>query len=587
MDAAIQTDSERLALIRSMDLLNAIDAPELDRIVQLVAHAFSMPIVLITLVNRDELVLICRTGLALDHTDRASSICTYTIEQRDVLEIEDLSKSARFARIPLVRNEPWIRYYAGAPLIAPAGCAIGTLCLIDYAPRRLHQEDRARLKAYAALVIDQLWLRRSIGRIEAVTGLPNRQQFQADMAALESATAQEATLLWIEVLNVQNMYVMAQSKGPRPLEMLIRQAADRAREAIPGGIELYHVGVTRFAAVLDEPMPLERDELLDRIVGRFREPFNAEGLEVRVTLRIGVVPFRHRQWHDVVRQGICALHDAIERDRSWCLYDEDYDARNQRRMQIASDALRGLEENQFRLVYQPRYDVREGGFRKVEALVRWHHPTLGELSPGEFVPLIESTALMPRLTDWVLERALAQLGQWRAAGMQVKSSINLSAADFLDGLLPQRLQSALQQHRIDPGLLELEVTEGAWLDPDRGAAAQLAEIRDWGVRVFIDDFGAGFCNFGYLNRLPIDGLKIDRALVSGVDADPARRAVARAIIQMAHAMRLVVVAEGVETDGELAAMRDEGCEEIQGYYLAPPLPAAALRLRLETGTGAV
>ncbi|WCE06259.1 EAL domain-containing protein [Pseudoxanthomonas sp. JBR18] len=573
MNAFPDVENDRLALIRSMDLLKSVNNPELERIADLASHAFSMPTVLISLVDRDEQIFLCRIGFEAERTDRSISVCTHAIQQRGVFEVDDLTLDARFKANPLVISGPRIRFYAGAPLITASGHAIGTICLIDYEPRTLTERDRQRLQAYAGLVVDQLSLRRLVGRVDAVTGRPNRQQFMADFAAPEVADQQQAALYLVEFIDVHSAHLLSQSRGMQPIESLIRQACQRIREALPQACELYHVAVARFAFVLPHGAEHPEQPVVQRLCGAFAAPMEADGLRLNASIRIGVAPFDRRPCHDVLRRAICAMQEAIERDRPYSRYDPDYDASKQRALGIAIDADRALVQGEFHLVYQPRYNVRQGTFGKAEVLLRWRHPTLGELSPGEFIPLLQKTAVMPRITDWVIEQALAQLAKWRQRGLEMGISINVTAADVTDGALAARLQQTLARHQLPPAVIELEITEGEWLKPGGSAAIQLAALRASGVCVSLDDFGAGFCNFGYLPRLPIDGLKIDRALVSNAHADPVLGGVAQAILRLAHVMGLNVVAEGVETPDERRFFEREGCDEIQGYLFSRPLPA--------------
>jgi EAL domain-containing protein (putative c-di-GMP-specific phosphodiesterase class I) len=225
---------------------------------------------------------------------------------------------------------------------------------------------------------------------------------------------------------------------------------------------------------------------------------------------------------------------------------------------------------QLSLVYQPRIDVKTGSCVSAEALLRWHHPSLGSISPSEFIPLVEQTALARPVTDFVLETALAQAAAWKSEGFELGISINVFAANLEEEDFAWRLREALDRHGVSPSMVELEFTEGALIRRRARVLEQLIDIRAVGVTCAIDDFGTGYSSFAYLQNIPADVIKIDRSFMGGLERERDQKLV-RAMITMSHELNYRVVAEGVETQEAYEFLAKSGCDEIQGYLISRPL----------------
>jgi EAL domain-containing protein (putative c-di-GMP-specific phosphodiesterase class I) len=233
---------------------------------------------------------------------------------------------------------------------------------------------------------------------------------------------------------------------------------------------------------------------------------------------------------------------------------------------------RAIERQEFVLQYQPRISMRDGHMVGVEALVRWRHPELGLLSPARFIPLAEESGLINELDLWVLREACTCAAAWRAQGLfSGRVSVNLSARQFQQPGLAARVRSALEDSGLAPAGLELEITESTVMHDTEDAADVLRSLRELGVTVSIDDFGTGYSSLSYLKRFPLDVLKIDRAFVRDMEGDATGAAIIRAIITLAHSLGLSAVAEGVETAEQVAFLKENGCDEIQGYYFSRPV----------------
>jgi EAL domain-containing protein (putative c-di-GMP-specific phosphodiesterase class I) len=247
------------------------------------------------------------------------------------------------------------------------------------------------------------------------------------------------------------------------------------------------------------------------------------------------------------------------------------------RLELESDLSRALERGEFLLHYQPKVEIATGLITGTEALLRWKHPLRGLVPPMDFIPLAEETGLIVPIGEWVLATACAQNKAWQDQGLTMLGiAVNLSPRQFADPMLVAKLTRIIQSSGLDPSSLELEITESVVMSHGECAVTILEEIKSIGVQISIDDFGTGYSSLAYLKRFPIDTVKVDRSFIRDIPADSGDMKIAKAIIAMAHALRLKVVAEGVETAEQLKFLRAELCDEVQGYFLCRPLPESEL-----------
>jgi len=239
------------------------------------------------------------------------------------------------------------------------------------------------------------------------------------------------------------------------------------------------------------------------------------------------------------------------------------------------------------LNYQPKLDLAENQVTSVEALVRWDHPVRGFVPPAEFIPFAEQTGYISEITRWVIARAVEQCGRWHAEGSRIRVGVNVSARDLRQGdALVQHVGRSLSAAKLPPEMLCLEITESGLMDDPRSAQATLQRLRGLGIATSIDDYGTGYSSLAYIKQLAVNELKIDRAFVAGMEADGRNAAIVRSTIELGHNLGLTVVAEGVETDHELAQLRRFGCDLAQGYHLGKPMSAEALVRWLAASGGA-
>ena len=415
-----------------------------------------------------------------------------------------------------------------------------------------------------------------------LTGLPNRHHFQ-ELLAREIERARSAStpgsLLFIDLDHFKEIN---DSLGHHLGDMLLVQAAERIRQSLRSGDTLSRFGGDEFAVVLPELCDNSViSELALKIITRLSEPFLPAGQECFVSASVGVAIFPDDALDvaDLVKRADQAMYAAKGAGRGRvAFFTKAMQDTSELRARIGRDLHRARRENQLELNYQPIVNMNSGEIRKVEALLRWKHPLLGDVSPANFIPIAEETGTIHEIGEWVAERAVQQLARWQSAvdpGFQV--SINLSPVQILHGGRPQlSLIESLQRAGVGRGGVVIEITEGVLINKDADVAFTLRQFRDAGAQLAIDDFGTGYSALSYLRRFDIDYLKIDRSFVSNLTIEGHDLALCEAIVVMAHKLGIQVVAEGVETAQQQHLLRQIGCDFAQGFYFARPMRAESV-----------
>jgi diguanylate cyclase (GGDEF)-like protein len=361
---------------------------------------------------------------------------------------------------------------------------------------------------------------------------------------------------------------------------LLQQVAGRLLHCVRVRDVVGRLGGDEYALILPA---LERPEhagsVAAKILESFAQPFEIGGRELFVTPSIGITlfPADGAEAGELLRNADAAMYRAKEEGRNTYRY---YTAQMNRlaaeKLELEGLLRRALERGELLLHYQPKLDLASGRVSGLEALLRWQRPGVGLVAPGEFIPLLEETGLIVPVGDWVVAEACRQLKAWQAEGAPpVPIAVNLSARQFREKDLAERIARAARAHQVAPGGLELEITESALMSHDADVVAALGALRAAGMRIALDDFGTGYSSLSYLKRFPIDAVKIDRSFVSGVLSDANDAAIALAVIGIGRSLGLRVIAEGVETEAQLEFLRANRCDEIQGYQFARPMDAAA------------
>lgn len=445
------------------------------------------------------------------------------------------------------------------------------------------------------LSLVQAQLRRSAKRIEArrqleaeaqklrefdsITGLPNRSHFLGRIVREQSDGGGHA----LASIALGQLPVLRQSLGQAPADTVMREAANRlldsARQHLGSEVLLARSGEHRFALSLRGEQDEARIEArLREVLAPLAEPMEAGGRRLFLDASVGVaVSPRDGDSPEVLLDHAETAEPATAPGGTVAFYSAENSAARGRKVRLLQDLRIALERGELSLAYQPQVALAGERLVGFEALLRWHHPELGQVAPAEFVPLAEESGLVLSIGSWVLAEAVRQLGEWQAEGLAVpRVAVNLSPRQFEDPGLLEGVRAVLAGSGLPPGALELEVTESAaLLDPER-AIDLMARLREMGVALALDDFGTGYSNLSQLKRLPVDVLKIDQLFVRQIVCDPGDAAIVSAVVTLAHGFGLKVVAEGVEGQAQVIKLAQLGCDICQGYHYGAPIAANAV-----------
>jgi diguanylate cyclase (GGDEF)-like protein len=408
---------------------------------------------------------------------------------------------------------------------------------------------------------------------DTLTQLPNRSLFLRRVRTAVKASRRRPSV--IAMFDLDRFKDVNDSLGHHNGDLLLGELARRLAAHTRPGDTIARLGGDEFGVVLNDVDATEAVSALNRLRAVVGEEVEVNGLPLSVEASVGyvVAPDDGPTVDELLQRADVAMYVAKDAHIGICRYDPEHDVYDAKNLSLVTQLRHAIDSGQLELFYQPKAVLTDGNIDAVEALLRWHHPVEGLVLPDRFIPLVEQTDVIDRLTEWVLVTALRDVTE-RFPGLSVAVNISarsLGRTDFTD-----HVTTALQQVGASPDRLILEITETALLvDPPR-AAAVVSELNRAGVRVSLDDFGRGQTSLGYLSALPIHELKIDRTFVHDMQENPAHAAIVRSMIDLGHNLSLRVVGEGVETAEVLDSLREAGCDEAQGYLLARPMPAEAM-----------
>ena len=423
---------------------------------------------------------------------------------------------------------------------------------------------------------------------DELTGLLNRRGFFATLReTIKTPDVRIAVLL----LDLDGFKEINDTLGHAAGDALLRQIGLRLRVALRGDDEIGRLGGDEFAVLVDASGTSVKDvgEIGRRVRATLTAPFEIAGLSLQVRASVGVAVFPEHGATDeeLLRQADIAMYHAKQSRTGFAVYASSADPRGAHTLQLSSELERALGSGELVVHYQPKADVQTGAITGVEALVRWEHPERGLLSPDAFVPIAERNGLIRGLMLYVLRTGLAEQARWADEGIDVPLAVNLSIANLLDADLPRDITTLLDELRVRPGNLKLEITESYLVTDPTLIHSNIQELCDHGVGLALDDFGTGYSSLTHLRRLPIDEIKIDRSFIEDLETDSDDAVIVQSTIDLAHNLNLCVVAEGVETERVWNKLRDFGCDQAQGYFLARPMCAQALTDWLLSRVGAV
>jgi diguanylate cyclase (GGDEF)-like protein len=462
-----------------------------------------------------------------------------------------------------------------APLVVAAGSVSPALVPLMLVPLyAVNEVGKSMAEQQRSSVTDEL------------TGLPNRTALHAEMRAQARAHAERTSRIpgdprrmALLLLDIDQFRRVNEALGHGVGDRLLNAVADRLRHCIGADGFVARLGGDEFAVLA----PRLADDsaagvLADRVADALSEPVTLGGLALDVTAAIGVAlhPDHGTDNTTLMRHAEVAMYDAKDRGATYAIYAPESDRSSPDRLELLADLRRAIElgrPDELRLYYQPQVDLTSGEVVGLEALLRWRHPRRGLISPEYAIKIAEHTAVMRLLTQRVLEDAIGQLAKWRAQGLVLRVSINVSVRDLHNPDLVDRIAALLTEAAVPANQVQLEITEGALMSDPRRVLVTLHRLDRLGIALSLDDFGTGYSSLQHLRRLPLAEVKIDRSFVLGMTTDPDDAAVVRSIIDLAHALGLRVVAEGVEDNNARRALVAIGCEVAQGWFYARPMPA--------------
>jgi diguanylate cyclase (GGDEF)-like protein len=422
---------------------------------------------------------------------------------------------------------------------------------------------------------------------DALTQLPNRVLLADRIEQAVQACKRNSTVCAVLFIDLDRFKTVNDSLGHFVGDELLRAVAERLRSAVREEDTVARLGGDEFVILLRGVAHADDAvQVAKKIIEVVSQPVRSHGHEMHVTCSVGVSLYPHHGESAealITSADVAMYHVKKARRNDFELFTAEMKLFFPRRLALENELRKALERKQFVLHYQPQVDVMSGELTGVEALLRWHHPEKGMVMPSEFIPLAEETGLIVPLGRWVLHEACSQNKAWQRQGLRApRVAVNISGVQFQQKDLVDSIAQALRVSGLDPRCLELEITESVIMHNASEAIVMLEKLGQMGVDISIDDFGTGYSSLSYLKRFSIDKLKIDQAFIRNVSSDQDDAAIVKAIIALAHSLRLRVVAEGVEHAEQLQFLRSLGNDEYQGYFHSRPLPAAELERYLQT-----
>ncbi len=450
--------------------------------------------------------------------------------------------------------------------IAPIRDATGTITHFVSVQRDVTERKRAERELERQALYDSL------------TGLPNRSLLQDRLELAIAAGRRAASSLALLILDLDAFKDVNNTFGHEAGDEILRQVGPRLRAELREVDTVARLGGDVFAVLLPGATAASATEVARKLLGALERPFAVAGQSFGIGASVGMsmYPEHGEAAEPLLRSADVAMSAAKGSGSGCAVYAPDLDQHIPSRLALVADLRRAIQDGGLVLHYQPIVDLRTGSTTSVEALVRWPHPERGLLPPSEFIPVAERTGLIRPLTEWVFGTALRQYAAWRAAGLGLPVAVNVSMRNLIDPELPETVERLLAAAGVTGLPLRLEITESVIMsDPER-ALRVLARLREMGVRADIDDFGTGYSSLAYLQRLPVDAVKIDRSFVGRMTSDDGSAVIVRSTIELCHNLGLAVVAEGVEDRETWERLVALGCDEAQGYYLTAALAAPEL-----------
>ena len=425
-----------------------------------------------------------------------------------------------------------------------------------------------------------------LSHTDALTGLPNRALLADRIERAVALAQRDGAAFALLLLNLDRFKHINETLGHDFGDRVLVDVAERIKTCVRQIDTVARLAGDEFVLLVQRSDADGAEATATRVMEALQRPFTLDGLSFTVTasIGIGVYPDAGTTMDELLSGADAAMREVKAAGRAAWRFHADRgapgDTQLRSRMQLDHAMRQALAQQRFRLHYQPQVDLRSGAVTGAEALIRWHDPERGEISPGTFIPVAEESGFIVAIGDWVLRAAVRQAAQWHAAGLRLLVSVNVSALQFRQPGFVEGVAAALREAVLPAAQLELELTESILIQDADDTLARLQALHQLGVKLAIDDFGTGYSSLGYLKRLPIGRLKIDRSFVNGLPADASDAAIVNAVVNLGRALQLEVIAEGVETEAQRAFLRQAGCDQFQGFLFARALEPQALEAML-------
>lgn len=556
----------------AIDALKADDRGRDDTLrkyTSLASRLLNMPMCFISILDDEKQFIKSAHNVPFNETSLSDAFCAHTIRSEQTLICNDTHEDEMFRHYRLVHEDPFIRFYGGCPLRTREGVIIGTLCILDSQARAFSAQDIDTFEQLAELVSVFLETWHAVGYVDIVTLLPNRQRLLRDMSGF---TGSNYTLVIIDCIDIAFSYEVARSLGMGAVESLLQDMARQLKAKLKLDGLLYAVAVGRFAFLLNDYSSSTLETLSDKLKGTQASLNNEIPLNLDIHLGDSGEYTSSLSPAEILRRAVSALHEAISQKKAFMTYDVDVDNKKRNDFQLLAELRKALHDGSgLYLVYQPKISLTTGSVTGAEALIRWKHPVLGEIMPGQFIPLVQKTSLMSELTDWVIDHAILQIRLWCDKNLRVPVSINLAASDFSRSGFADALEEKMLSHTLPTSLLSVECleTEKMLESPDALIGLEMLKLR--GFRIYLDDFGSGYSNINVLRKIPMDTIKLDRSIVGTIATDHGSLVIVRNVIRLLKQLDYEVLAEGVENAQTVEILRGLGCDEVQGYFYSKPL----------------
>ena len=408
-----------------------------------------------------------------------------------------------------------------------------------------------------------------------LTNLPNRTLFMDRLEQAILAAQRNDQPIAVLLMDLDHFKEINDTLGHHIGDLLLREIGPKIHQNLRSIDTIARMGGDEFLLLLPGSTQEQSIEISNKILSSIAEPFVVDGhtLEIDASIGIAIYPTHADDPNSLIRRADVAMYEAKHKRSGYNIYDPKADLHNPGRLTMMSELRQAITQNELSLYYQPKINLKTNQCIGVEALVRWNHPEKGQILPDIFIGDAEKSGAIKSLTQWVLTNAIKQSAQWNRDGFCIEMSVNISARDFQDPALLKLIEDQISNSTLEPSCLILELTESAVMTDTKKAFDSLAKLDKMGVKLAIDDFGAGYSSLDYLKRLPVDELKIDKSFVIDMATSKNDAAIVRSTVDLAHNLGLNVVAEGVENQITLDLLKDMNCDSMQGYFTSKPLPA--------------